>query len=129
MRRTGLVVVAGLLCQIAAQSDCAALFSSVVKAHDFENSVPEHLLRSDEATFNLTRSRVAHLSSAFRDHAERAYAASRRSANATATAAERAGIVASYLVGPRPKKRKLPKKKHVTLDLKRVRHSGRVNSI
>ena len=46
-----------------------------------------------------------------------------------ATAAERAGIVASYLVGPRPKKRKLPKKKHVTLDLKRVRHSGRVNSI
>ncbi|KAH8093555.1 hypothetical protein JL720_4693 [Aureococcus anophagefferens] len=34
-----------------------------------------------------------------------------------ATAAERAGIVASYLVGPRPKKRKLPKKKHVTLDL------------
>ena len=42
---------------------------------------------------------------------------------------ERAGIVASYLVGPRPKKRKLPKKKHVTLDLKRVRHSGRVNSI
>ena len=97
MRRTGLVVVAGLLCQIAAQSDCAALFSSVVKAHDFENSVPEHLLRSDEATFNLTRSRVAHLSSAFRDHAERAYTASRRSANATATAAERAlGIAALH---------------------------------